>query len=165
MSTLSQLSSALVALDEEMDAESFDPAQLVGDLKDKVDSIKFKIDEWESQAKNLDENWIKPLTQKKKMLEKKADKLREYCAFVLRRDQIEMLPGNAFSLKLRKSEAVEVDREPNPIEAVNFIDLVNTTITYAWKKKALADKIKAEGPLEWARIKNNFSAQFVVRKD
>lgn len=164
MSTLSELSSALIALDEEMDAEAFDPATLVGDLKDKVDSIKFKIDEWEAQAKNLEENWIKPLAQKKKMLEKKAEKLREYCVFVLKRDDLEMLPGNAFSLKIRKSEAVEVDRDPNVLEAFEFVDLVNTNVTYSWKKKALAEKLKKEGPLEWCRIKNNYFAQFVIRK-
>lgn len=163
--TLSELSSALIALDEEMDPEAFDPAALVGELKDKVDGIKFKIDEWEAQAKNLKENWLEPLTARHNALLKKADKLREYCAYVLKRDELEMLPGKAFALRLRKSQAVEVDANPSPTEALQYGELVNTKITYAWNKKALADKLKANEDLKFARLVTNYSAQFVVKKE
>ena len=163
--TLSELSSALIALDEEMDPEAFDPAALVGELKDKVDGIKFKIDEWEAQAKNLKENWLQPLTARHNALLKKADKLREYCAYILKRDELEMLPGKAFSLKLRKSQAVEVDANPGPTDAFQYVDLVNTKITYAWNKKAIADKLKANEDVKFARLVTNYSAQFVVRKE
>lgn len=164
-STLSELSNALIALDEEMDPDQFDPAQLIGDLKDKVDSIKFKIDEWEAQAKNLRENWIEPLMSRQNALQRKADKLREYCAYVLKRDELEVLPGKAFALKLRKSQAVEVDQNPGPHEALEFVDLVNTKITYAWNKKALAEKLKSNQDLSFARLVTNYSAQFVVKKE
>lgn len=163
--TLSELSSALIALDEEMDPEAFDPAVLVGELKDKIDGIKFKIDQWESQAKNLKENWLEPLTSRHNSLLKKADKLREYCAYVLKRDEVEMLPGKAFSLKLRKSQAVEVDANPNFQDACKYADLVNTKITYAWNKKALAEKLKTDQDLKFARLITNYSAQFVVKKE
>lgn len=163
--TLSELSTALIALDEEMDAEAFDPAALVGELKDKVDSIKFKIDEWEAQAKNLKENWLEPLTARHNMLLKKADKLREYCAYVLKRDELEMLPGKAFALKLRKSQAVEVDTNPGPMEALEYMDFVNTKIAYTWNKKALAERLKSNQTLSFARLVTNYSAQFVVKKE
>lgn len=165
MKTLSELSSALVALDEEMDAEAFDPAQLVGDLKDKVDGIKFKIDAWEYEAKNLKDNWIDPLKSRHDTLLKKADKLREYCAYVMKRDELEMLPGKAFALKLRKSQAVEVDANPSPTQALQYGELVNTKITYAWDKKKLAEKLKANEDVKFARLVTNYSAQFVVKKE
>ena len=163
--TLSELSSALIALDEEMDPEAFDPAALVGELRDKVDGIKFKIDEWEAQAKNLKENWLEPLTSRHNALLKKADKLREYCAYVMKRDELEMLPGKAFALKLRKSQAVEVDANPSPTEALQYGELVNTKITYAWDKKKLAEKLKANEDVQFARLVTTYSAQFVVKKE
>lgn len=165
MKTLSELSAALVALDEEMDAEAFDPAQIVGDIKDKVDGIKWKIDQWKAQVNAIQENWIDPLTNRKKTLQKKIDKLEEYCAFVLRRDQIEMLPGNAFSLKLRQSDSVEVDVDPTPVQALELNDLVRTKISYAWDKKKLAEKLKANEQLNFCRLVKNYSVNFVVRKD
>jgi hypothetical protein len=164
MSTLSELSRALIEADEVMDPDEFDPALLVGELKDKVDSVKWKIDQWEAEAKALQENWIEPLLARQKALKTKADKLREYCAFVLKRDELEVLPGNAFALKLRKSESVEVDLEPTAQDALRY-DFVRTKITYAWDKKALAAKLKAKEELPFCRLRTNFSAQFQVKKD
>lgn len=164
MSTLSELSRALIEADEIMNPDEFDPALLVGELKDKVDSVKWKIDQWEAEAKALQENWIEPLVARQKALKTKADKLREYCAFVLKRDELEMLPGNAFALKLRKSESVEVDLEPTAQDALRY-DFVRTKIKYEWDKKALAAKLKAKEELPFCRLKTSFSAQFQVKKD
>ena len=164
MSTLSELSRALIEADEIMNPDEFDPALLVGELKGKVDSVKWKIDQWEAEAKTLEENWIAPLVARQKALKTKAEKLREYCAFVLKRDDLEILPGNAFALKLRKSESVEVDVEPTAQDALKY-DFVRTKISYAWDKKALAAKLKAKEELPFCRIKTNFSAQFQVKKD
>lgn len=164
MSTLSELSRALIEADEIMNPDEFDPALLVGELKDKVDSVKWKIDQWEAEAKALQENWIEPLVARQKALKTKADKLREYCAFVLKRDELEILPGNAFALKLRKSESVEVDLEPTAQDALRY-DFVRTKIKYEWDKKALAAKLKAKEELPFCRLKTSFSAQFQVKKD
>jgi len=151
-------------LDDDLAPEDFDPAEAVGELKDKIDAIKWRLDSWEAHAQALDENWLKPLAARRKSILGKAEKLREYVAFVMKRDNLETLPGHAFRIDLRAYESVEVLSAPTASEALLYKPWVKTTINYVWDKKELKTKLKQGLMTEYATIKTSYSPKFEVKK-
>lgn len=164
MSSLSTLSGSLSMLDDDLAPEDFDPEAIVGELKDKIDSIKWRLDSWEAHAQALDENWLKPLAARRKSILGKAEKLREYVAFVMKRDNLETLPGHAFRVDLRAYESIEVLAAPTASEALKHKQWVKTTITYAWDKKELKPALKEGLMADYAIIRTTFAPKFEVKK-
>jgi len=151
-------------LDDDLAPEDFDPAEAVGELKDKIDSIKWRLDSWEAHAQALDENWLKPLAARRKSILGKAEKLREYVAFVMKRDNLQTLPGHAFRVDLRAYESIEALSAPTANEALAYRPYVKTTISYAWDKKALKPALKSGEMAEFAKIQTSYSPKFEVKK-
>ena len=164
MSSLSALSGALAMLDDDLAPEDFDPSEAVGELRDKIDAIKWRLDSWEAHAQAIEENWLKPLAARRKSLLSKAEKLREYTAFIMQRDNIKTLPGNAFRVDLRAYESIDVLAAPTASEALQYKPLVKTTITYAWDKKELKPALKEGLMADYAKIKTTYAPKFEVKK-
>lgn len=162
--TLSELTSVLQAIDDDLLPAEFEVEALVGDIRDKVDAIKWRIDSWLAHAEAIERDWLEPLTARKKALEGKAAKLKEYCAHVMSRDNCEKLPGSAFALSLRQSTSVEVTEAPTPTAAMERPDICQTKISYQWDKKAIAELLKGGNELPFAKLKSSTYVTFTTNK-
>jgi hypothetical protein len=132
----------LAPIDDDLPPEQFDPAVVVGDVKDKIDAIKWQIDEWEYKAKMLDEQWIKPLQAKSAALKGKANRLNGYVKTQMEEHGFEKLPGNAFRAQLQKAAAaVKTACEPLFSHFKAYPEFVKQEVYYSWKKKAIKDAI------------------------
>ena len=106
MTSLSDLSNLLTLIDDDLAPEDFDPEAVVGEIRDKIDSIKWKLDEWQAHADTIQSEWIYPLTKRKKALEGKIERLKDYCTHVMTRDKVTSFPGNAFRIDLDRKSVV-----------------------------------------------------------
>lgn len=162
--TLSELTSVLQMIDDDLLPADFEVEALVGDIRDKVDGIKWRIDSWLAHAEAIERDWITPLTARKKALEGKAQKLKDYCAHVMARDNCDKLPGSAFALSLRQSTSVEVTEAPTPTAAMERPDICQTKISYQWDKKAIGELLKSGNELPFAKLKSSSYVTFTTNK-
>lgn len=162
--SLGDLTTILQMIDDDMLPEDFEVESLVGDISQKVDGIKWRIDSWLAHAEAIERDWITPLTARKKALEGKAQKLKDYCAYVMARDNCEKLPGGAFALSLRKSTSVETLESPTPNDAIERPAYCKTSVAYKWDKSAIADALKAGKELPFAKLKSSTYVTFTTNK-
>lgn len=148
-------------IDDDMPAEEFDPAKVVGDCKDKVDAIKWKIDSWEAEA-NAINNWIKALVDRRNALGGKSDKLAKYLKEQMLEHGFQKLPGNIWRAQVQNiADKVELLRLPEAKDVLSeFGDLVRQKIDYSWDKRATADKLKSGEKLPFAYLQPNKSLRF-----
>jgi hypothetical protein len=143
--SLSQILQAIEAVELEAVGEDFDPAVLVGELRDKVDAthrylqwLDFYAEAREAEAARLSEAAEKARAR--------ADRLREYVLTQMKDRQYERLPGEAVSIVRRRSSnpAVELKRPPEPADALTLGPLVRVVPrSYAWNKKEIGKLAKA----------------------
>ena len=163
--SLHDLLEKLGHIDDDLPPEEFDPAQVVGDIKDKVDAIKWRIDSWLTEAENIEQNWIKPLKDKKESLTKKADRLRQYMQTEMIQNGYEKLPGNMFSARLQKSSpAVDVAEEAGPHHLIAYPEFVVQQINYRWNKEAIKEKLDQGAELSFAKLRNSRHLRFYTNK-
>jgi len=162
--TLGELTNVLQMIDDDLLPSDFEVEELVGDIRDKVDAIKWRIDSWVAHAEAIERDWLEPLTARKKALLGKAEKLKEYCAFIMQRDQCEKLPGSAFALSLRKSTSVECEASPTPEDAIERPIYCKTRVAYQWDKTAIAAALKAGKELPFAKLKSSTYVTFTTNK-
>lgn len=164
MATLNELITQLQTLDDDLHPNEFDPEELIGDIKDKVDAIKWQIDEWLAKAESIQLKWIDPLNDRRRALEGKAQRLKDYVAYCMARDGFEKLPGNAFGASLRKATSVETETAPGPDEAMTMPAFCKTKVTYAWDKTAIAEALKSGRELPFAKLKSSSFVVFTAAK-
>jgi len=164
--SLKTLLDKFAPIDDELPPEDFDPAALIGDIKDKVDAIKWKIDDWEYKAKMLEEAWIKPLQQKIRSLKGKADGLKDYMKAQMIEHSFEKLPGQAFRAQLQNSKAsVVVDKEPLFQDFQAYPAYVRQDVSYTWNKVAIKDDLDLGKEINFARLKPNKTLRFYSQGD
>jgi hypothetical protein len=159
--SLKDLLDKLSHLDDDDLPDEFDAALLVGDIKDKVDSIKWKIDAWEAEAENIEKNWIAELKRRSDSLKKKAECLYNYMKKEMIAHENYKLPGNLFRAQIQKTKAsVVIDVEAGPEHFLAYPELVVQKINYAWSKDAIKDKIDNGTELPFARLKEGHCVRF-----
>lgn len=163
--SLNELTNILSMIDDDLAPEEFEVEEIVGEIRDKVDAIKWRIDSWLAHADAIQKEWIDPLTTRKRALEGKAQRLKDYCAWVMAKDQLTALPGHAFSLQLRQSTAVETEVSPGPKEAMEMPVYCKSRVTYQWDKSAIAEALKAGKELPFAKLKVNKHVLFTTKKE
>lgn len=97
----------LECMDEET-GEIIDPerlSQAFADYNEKIENIMCYVKDLKAQADAIKAE-EKKLTERRKVLENKADNLQEYLSFVLDGDTFKCARG---AITYRKSEAVEID--------------------------------------------------------
>lgn len=152
--TLMDLVVALAHADDDLAAPDFDPAELVGNIREKVDSVHFVVERMESVATWL-RGIVRPLASKASALTNNRERLRAYvveCLLTERACRIEMgeateevsLPGDAFKVRLRDSnEALEVARAATAEDFERFPDFVEMKRAYVWKEPEIKAALKA----------------------
>jgi len=167
---LKEMLAKFADIDRLMDEnEDFDAAELIGDLRDKVDAIKYRIDTWESEIEALQTAWIDPLTVKKKALQSKIDRLKEYCRFYMKQNQFTKIPGNAFELREQILAPLVKTAPAGPKMALDFPTLCKAKPNvYAWDKNKLREILKdpeqAEIYKSYATLQPNSCFRFYTKK-
>jgi hypothetical protein len=138
--TFQDLVAQLVRSDELLEDPNFDPAQLIGQIRDKVDAIKSVIDRMENVEAYL-RGCAKPLLEKARAIGANQGRLKKYVAETMAMQHIEKIPGNMFSARLRTSPpAMEMTRPASPQDFVEHPNYVQMIREYRWD----AAKIKAD---------------------
>lgn len=159
--TLAIVLDKLEHLDPE--AEDFNPEEAVGDVKDKIDAIKYRLNEWAARAKMIDEDWLLPLAARKKAILSSHGRLEAYLSTQMAVRGFETLPGHAFRVDLVNSTpAVVVVCEPNGDALNEFGWAVKTN--YSWDKAKLKEALQAGVQLSFAELKQGKHLRFYPKK-
>lgn len=160
---LMELLAALSDLDDAAEIE-IDPAEIVGDIADKVDAIKKVLDRLEMEATRLSvlSDMIKQSAQH---VDRNRKRLEEWVRFSMRSQGFERVPGNLFTAQLKRTAPkLVVDQEPTAVIAFAMPDFVRRAVSYTWRKddikKAMANGVK----FEYGRLQESHSLSFPVRK-
>lgn len=145
--TLAELLRQLTEADEAV-AVAMDPAQIIGDLRSKVDAIKSVIDRLKFQ-----EEWCRqqaaPFMDAAHACKTNRERLNDYVAFTMRANNFLELPGNAFRIKMQnnpasliitkitEADAQDFEKYPNYVRMVRYYEFDKNAI-----KTALIDKLK-----------------------
>jgi len=141
-------------LPEDLQADDFDPAVHVGDIRDKLDAIKAQMISWEKEAEKLEE-WYKPFEAQARSYKKAAVRLNEYLKFKMIENGFDKVPGNKWQAVLQKAAPLlQIDsEEPSPLHFLSeeFKPFVTQQIVYKWNKDEISTALK-EKTLSFARL-------------
>ena len=144
---------------DEMPAEDFDPAKVVGDLKDKIDAIQWTIGYWDSEAARIDADYVKEFMKKRDSFRNKSLRLKEYVKFQMISHGFDKLPGKYKGYRIQNAAPIlEIKNEANAELYLQHSDLIEQKTFYSWKKpeiKALLQSNAFEFP--YAELKPNKS--------
>jgi hypothetical protein len=127
-------------IDPDLPPDQFDPEKLVGEIKGKVDAIKWRRDSWKAEAE-LVQLWIKKLQARKASLLGKRDRLSAYVKAKMMFDKFTKLPGDLCRVQLVKKSRVKFTTEPTAQIYLDYPDLVQQKVHYAWKD-GITDKVR-----------------------
>lgn len=151
--SLGQMMELLRDLDDDMLPEEFDPETLIGDIRDKVDAISWKINDWKHKALMIDEEYIQPLTRKAATLRGKAERLKEYVRIEMQRLEVERIPGNLCRVQLQNSQkSVELTEAATPSLYLNYPELIRQKTEYLWDREAIRAHIEAGESFTFANL-------------
>lgn len=152
-------------IDDDLAPEEFDPAFVVGDLRDKVDAIKWRLDTWRADARKIQEEWIDILTKKKDSLLRKAEKLEGYVLSQMQEKGFEKLPGHMMEVLIKQNPpAVQIDIEAGPEAFLQYDGLVLQKTVYQWDKKRVKALLDSGEELKFARITRGSRIDFKAKK-
>lgn len=165
--SLNEILAALAQIDDELPPDDFDPATVIGNVKDKVDAIKWRIDKWESDAKMIREQWIKPLNDRVASLLRKSEKLSEYVKQQMIMHNFEKLPGNMFTAALRKNPpSLKLAAEPTADLFLDFPEYVKQLpVEYEFDKERLREDLKAGKEISFAHLDQSTRVSFTAKKE
>lgn len=162
--TLATILNTLDNIDDDLPPEEFDPAAVVGELKDKVDAIKWRLDKWEQDAETVD-SWIAMLAAKKKSLMGKHERLLDYVLYQMQQNGFDTIPGHIWRFDRTKSQAkVNVSAPASAHEYLNYPQFVRQKTVYEWDKKALKGALDLGAQLTFASLEQGEHIRFYARK-
>ncbi len=160
---LAELLAALSDLDEAASVE-FDPAQIVGDLKDKVDAIHAVLGRLDSESDRLS-GIASQFTKASNSVANNRKRLEAYLLRQMQENGFEKLPGTIWRAQLQKKPpALIVEREANAEDAVQLPALVVRTISYRWDKGAVKELLSAGGEFKYGKIQQDKTVRFWPNK-
>lgn len=163
--SLREILGKLSLMDEDLSPEDFDPAVMVGELRDKVDSVKWRIDSWLAEAEMLKSEWIAPLERKAKSLTAKAQKLTEYVKHQMIANKFESLPGSLVRIDLRPSPpAVKYRADATAEDYLNYSGLVVQETNFDWNRAKVKDLLKQGESLPFAELTQDKHVRWHVKK-
>jgi hypothetical protein len=128
---------------------------LSGDLQVKAENVAHMVRSMEADASAV-KQWAKDATDRAKVLEGRAESLRDYLQRCMEATGIERIEGPGIVLSFRKSSAVVID-EPGLVPSL-FMRQPETPPP-APDKKLIADAIKAGKEVPGAHIEQRRSLQ------
>ena len=161
--TLAGLLAKIQEVDEGMvELSNADLDDVFTSIKDKVDGIREMLSRLESEEERLDKI-AKQFASKKKAISNSKARLKEYCVYILEKNETPQLFGHLWDMKIRKSEAIEVAGTPSASHALRYPDLVRTKVE--WDKTGIKERVKKGEALDFAKLKENLSVSFTIHKE
>ena len=166
--TLNDMLSKLKAAEDELiELTDEDIADLLGDLKDKVDAIRevmLRMEVWEETIAAE----IKELTARKKALGSSQDRFKAYMLHVMNENEFKQLPGQKYELKVMSRKAYKATMAPTAAEYMQLGgDLVRKKTEFSFDHARLTAAFK-EDPEEMAPYMRETSSRwlkFSVRRE
>lgn len=147
--TFRDLVALLADADNAMTDPNFDPAVLVGEIRDKVDAIKRVLDLLDATGIHLEEQ-AEPILVKARAYKSNYNRLRAYVATTMRDQSLQRIPGDKWAVRLRDAQpSLVVDREPTALDFEKWPNLVKQERFYVWNKPAVKEHLLMykDGPL------------------
>lgn len=164
--SLGEMLELLKDLDDDMLPEQFDPAILIGDIKDKVDAIKWKMDDWQYKSDMIWDQYITPLQRKINSMLGKMDRLKAYIESEMKRLDVEKIPGKLFRIQLQNSPKSLTVRVPADAHMyLNYPDMVVQNTSYNWDKEKIRSHIEAGETFTFAELKQSKHIRFYAQGD
>lgn len=141
--------------------DDFDPAVLVGDVKDKLDAIRYQMLKWDSEADKIEEEIVQPFQRSADSLRKKSERLGEYVKQEMLRHGFDKLPGRIFYAAFQKTApvvSVEYEADAKAYEA--YPEFVEKEDSYRWARRKIKEAIDLGNKLPFATLRQNRSFRF-----
>lgn len=141
--TLMSLLEQLTAADDAIARPDFDPVLLAGELRGKVDALKFVTDRMDAVEKFL-RGVAKPIAAKASAIKNNRERLRKYIAESMRSQKFEKIPGETFEVVLMDSPpALIMERSATAEDFEKFPCHVEMVRIYRWREDKIKDEILA----------------------
>ncbi len=162
--TLDQLLSLLSNLDQDQAIE-FEPDQVIGDLREKVDAIRTVQQRLRMEEERLRENAAE-LTRAAQAVKSNRERLDSYVVYAMQSNGFDKVPGKYWRMqKQRTAPSVITDHEPGPDDALRFGEFVERQVTYKWNKPLIKGALESGSPLDFAALKENTTVRFYALKE
>lgn len=138
--SLWSLQNRLVELEDDINADETDLSELIGEIADKVDGIKYVIDIFEKEAERF-KQYKEQMAERQKSLEKAAGRLKSYVVKCLESHGSTFEKGNIWTVKIREFSKIDMFRDaPDAADVMNLGLKYNVIRTkYEWDKTALKE--------------------------
>lgn len=158
------LQDQLAKAEEEVNsADDAGLAAIVGDIRNKVDSIKGMIDIFDSEASRF-KAYKDEMAKRQKSLENAAQRLRDYTISALRYHGTEFEVGNMWAARIQQSEKLEVFKDaPEPADYVKLgLNFPVIKQSLVWDKTEMKKLIKSgnQDLLAYAKIVKSDNLNF-----
>jgi hypothetical protein len=135
----------LLKLLSDADAEAlteFDPAEVVGELKDKIDAI-YEISQRLEQVESWNRLQAEPFLQFAKRAKSNRERLREYVTYAMQSEKFDVLPGLRFKAVMQPNPPalVVMQSEPTALDFKNLPQYVRVVRRYEWDTAAIKDAL------------------------
>jgi hypothetical protein len=158
--SLWKLQDLLVEAEEQINDETVNLDEVIGDIRNKVDNLKMMIDTLKSESDKF-KRYKDEMAKKQQALANAAERLESYVLKSLEAHNTTFELGNLWTAKIREGRYVNTTRDPEPLDVLIHPTLVKTT--YSWDKRAIKDTL-IEKPLEFAEMAKSRSLTFTARK-
>ncbi len=138
-------------------AQDFNPEEIVGDLRDKVDDIKHVLDRLEGQ-----ERWCRdraaPFQKAAQAIARNRERLKNYVVWAMQQEHFQAVPGNEWKARLQDNPASleMLQPEPTALDYRDYPDYVEPIRRYEWKTSAIKEALAA-GKLTFGEEKKPFA--------
>lgn len=151
---------------EEISQQDFE--KLVGDVADKIDSIRFVLSHFEAESDRL-KKIIDEFAKAKKTVDNSFERLKGYVIYSMKNNNMPYLEGEKFTVKLTQSEATETKGECDEKTYLKFLKQNISVVkkSFQWDKteiKRLLKSDQADLVKDIAEIKINNSVKFSPKK-
>jgi hypothetical protein len=162
--TLETILARLSDLDNAQVDVEFDPAEVVGELAQKVDAIKTVIDRLEKESERLDEA-ATSFAMASSAVKNNAKRLRNYVQYSMQSHGFEKLPGTLWRMQLQNSApALKTTKDPDAENAVYMPEFVRRKVIYSWDKDAIKESLAKGASFEYGSLVESKQLRFYVQK-
>lgn len=143
-----------------------DPVAIVGELRGKVDSIKFVIDHLEALSAYYKKR-IEPLTVKKRACDANIESLKRYVAEQMVKHNFDKVPGDEWRIQLQPNPpALEILEPATEAHRDLFPEYTETVTEIRWRQGKLKDDLLSgvlpADSCPFAKIRQGSHARFYV---
>ncbi len=158
------LLAALSDLDEAANPIEFDPAHVIGDIREKVDAIHTVMGRLKLEAARLADA-AELFKQASKGVEKNLDRLEGYVLFAMKSQGFEKLPGVHWRAQIQATTpSIVATRDATADDLLDHPAFVRRKVEYSWDKKALKEHLANGGKFEYIKLQEGQTVRFYVNK-